>query len=70
METLTNQIAEKNKTIALAYIKAVGDKQSESFSELLHDNVEFKGTFMTSHTASDLIGAFKQLGTVLLRNEI
>jgi len=66
----SNQLTEKNKTLATTYINAVGQKKSGLFPELLRDDVEFKGTIMTFHTAADLIGAFKQLGTVLLRNEI
>ncbi len=70
MNNSTIQQIEKNRTLAAAYINAVGQKQPELIAELLDDKVEFKGVIMAFNKSSDLIKAFKQLGTILLRNEI
>lgn len=70
MDNSIIQQTERNKILAANYINAVGQKQLQSLSGLLDANVGFNGPLMKLHTASDLITAFKQLGTVLHHNEI
>jgi hypothetical protein len=57
------------RTVALAYLEAVGQKQFDRVAALLHPDLEFK----LGNNASgkdEYIAALRRLGPILLRNEI
>ena len=58
------------KSVALAYLQAVGEKRFDDLTALLHSDLEFKGPGGSLHTAKDFVAALRRLSPILLRNEV
>ena len=58
------------KTVALAYLEAVGQKDFSTFESLLAPDVAFTGPSATLTGVRDVAAAYKRLGPILLRNEL
>jgi hypothetical protein len=65
-------MSDKNdpKTVALAYLEAMGRKDFDAVSSLLAPDVVFKGPAATLSGAQEVSGAYKRFAPVLLRNEL
>jgi hypothetical protein len=71
---LNEEILSKNKTLVSDYIIAVGQKQYEKLSEILHENFEFDGA-IDLHTSKEFIKMLKdhennEKTNIVLRNDI
>jgi hypothetical protein len=58
------------RTVAVAYLEAVGRKDFQAFEGLLAPDVTFKGPTVTLSGAGDVSAAFKRFGPILLRNDL
>jgi len=58
------------KSIAAAYIDAVGKKDFASVEGMLAPDLAFKGPFMQLASAAEFIGALRRLSPILDRNDI
>jgi hypothetical protein len=58
------------RALSLAYLEAVGQKQFDRLSDLLHPDVEFRSPGRTLHGAQEYLAALRRLGPILLRNDI
>jgi ketosteroid isomerase-like protein len=58
------------KTLALAYLDAVGRQQYDKVEALLAPDLQFKGPAMTRTSAQDFIGALKRLAAIHRGNEV
>lgn len=58
------------RAVSVAYIEAVGQKQWDRVSALLHPDVEFKMPGRDIHGASQYIASLQRLAPILLRNEV
>ena len=59
----------KVKTLALAYLDAVGRKDYATVERLLAPDVRFTGPTRSRSSAEEFIGALKRLGAIHVRNE-
>ena len=58
------------KTLALAYLNAVGKQQYGKVEALLAPDVQFRGPSMTRTSAEELLGALKRLAAIHVRNDV
>jgi ketosteroid isomerase-like protein len=58
------------KTLALAYLNAVGKQQYDEVEALLAPEVQFRGPSVTRTSAADYLGALKRLGAIHVRNDV
>ena len=58
------------KTLALAYLDAVGKQQYDRVEALLAPDLKFKGPAMTRTSAQEVLAALKRLAVIHLRNEV
>jgi hypothetical protein len=58
------------KTLALAYLDAVGKKELGRLDDLLAPDLAFRGPSSTRSTARDFIGALARIGAIHVRNDI
>src|SRR5437764_7687603 len=65
-------MAMDNRTLAVEYIEAVGNKQFDRLPAFFHPDLEFSGPGVArpTHTAQDLIDGLRRLTLILRRNDI
>src|SRR5882757_11101335 len=58
------------KELAKAYIDAAGKSQYDQLPQLFHPELEFRGPYVTLHSADDYIAALRRIGAVRLRHDV
>lgn len=58
------------RTVALAYIEAVGQKQFDRVCALLHPDVDFEMPGRALRGVQPYVAALRRLGSILLQNEV
>lgn len=58
------------KRVALSYLEAMGRKDFEAFGALLAPGVVFEGPQTRLEGADAVVGAYRRLSAMLLRNEV
>jgi len=58
------------KSLALAYMDAISNKELNKVEALLAPDLKFVGPSMARSTASDFIAALKRLAAIHVRNEV
>jgi hypothetical protein len=58
------------KELAKAYIDAAGKSQYDQLPQLLQPELEFRGPYVTLHSADDYIAALRRIGAVRLRHDV
>jgi hypothetical protein len=58
------------RTVAVEYIEAVGQKDFDRVTELLHPDIEFQMPGKTVRGAVDYVAALRRLGPIILRNNV
>jgi len=58
------------KTLALAYINAVGTQQCSKLEGMLAPDLVFRGPARTLTSAEEYVAALKRLGAIHVRNEV
>ena len=61
---------EDPKSLALAYMDAISNKELDKVEALLAPDLKFVGPSMARSTASDFIAALKRLAAIHVRNEV
>jgi hypothetical protein len=67
---LEDPMSTDKKTLALAYLDAVGRHEFGTVEELLAEDLHFRGPASTRTSAQDFISALKRLAAIHVRNDI
>src|SRR5436305_7312074 len=66
----TMEIQEDLRSLAVAYVEAVGQKQFDRVAELLHPDAEFVTSGPTLRGVPAYVGALRRLAPIILRNDV